>query len=405
MSSLRKNVSTLVVVQIISYLVPLLQVPYLTRTIGVELYGVYAYSLVLLQLANLVIDFGFNLYYPQLIATGRNNQHKIGELIYSCLIIKLLLFIPVTIIFGLLFLTNKNYSDFYLFFSISFLTIIGNAFTFVWLFQGLEKLYLYSRIMILTKIISLCLIVLFVKEKDDFIKIAIINSFQQIFVMLYCLYWTTFYLKIKIKKVKWKFVTIIAVRSFDFFFSRAFVAIYTSGCGLLIGYLGTASQMAVFSAAEQLYKSAQQVFNPVSQALYPYMVRTKNYSVFFKLLYASLAICIFGCTVGWIWGQSIINILYGAHFSDSYIILAILLVALIFNTMAVLLGYPALVPIGLAKIANRSVIYAGILQLLLFLLISTQSKQMLPIYVACSIVISEFFVMILRGYALVKGQR
>lgn len=405
MSSLRKNVSALVVVQIISYLVPLLQVPYLTRTIGVELYGVYAYSLVLLQLANLVIDFGFNLYYPQLIATGRNSKTKIGELIYSCLIIKLVIFIPVTMIFGLLFLTNNNYSDFYLFFLVSFLIVIGNAFTFVWLFQGLEKLYLYSRVMILTKISSLCLIVLFVKEKDDFINIAVINSLQQISVMLYCLYWTTFNLKIRIKIVKWKFINIIAFRSFDFFFSRAFVAIYTSGCGLLIGYLGTANQMAVFSAAEQLYKSAQQVFSPVSQALYPYMVRTKNYSVFFKLLYACLAISIFGCTVGWIWGQSIINILYGAHFSDSYVILAILLVALIFNTMAVLLGYPALVPIGLAKIANRSVIYAGVLQLFLFLVISTQSKQMLPTYVACSIVISEFFVMMLRGYALVKGRK
>lgn len=405
MSTLRKNMSALLVVQLISYLVPLLQIPYLTRTLGVDLYGVYAYSLVLVQLANLVVDFGFNLYYPQLIATGRNNKQQLGRLMYSCIVIKTLLLIPVIFLYILLFLTNSNYNDFSLFFLMSFLVVIGNSFTFVWLFQGLEKLYLYSRVIIVTKLLFLLVIFLIVRDESDFIKLSMVSAAQQLIVMLYCIYWFTFKLKITIRKVKWKVIKIIMLKSFDFFFSRAFVAIYTSGCGLLIGYLGTSSQMAMFSAAEQLYKSAQQVFNPVSQALYPYMVRTKNYSVFFKLLYACLAVCLLGCTIGWIWGQYIINILYGMHFSDSNVILEILLFALIFNTMGVLLGYPALVPLGLANIANRSVIYAGGIQLFLFFFISLQPKQYLPVYVAWSIVLSELFVMIFRGYALAKGRK
>ncbi|EJZ2267938.1 oligosaccharide flippase family protein, partial [Escherichia albertii] len=45
MATLKKNVISLGMVQIFIYIIPLLQFPYLTRTLGVDCFGVVAYSL------------------------------------------------------------------------------------------------------------------------------------------------------------------------------------------------------------------------------------------------------------------------------------------------------------------------------------------------------------------------
>ncbi|MCT4712313.1 oligosaccharide flippase family protein [Enterobacteriaceae bacterium H11S18] len=404
MASLKKNISSLVLVQLISYVVPLLQIPYLTRILGVDFFGIYAYSLVLIQFANLIVDFGFNLYFPQLVAGGRKKSQEIGRLVYSCCIIKTIILMPVLLAMVFLVNTNQVYSQHILFFTISFVMIIANAFTFIWLFQGLEKLYIYSRIAIVSKLLSLLFIFIVIKSPSDINKLAVINATQQIFVMAVFIYWALKVVRIRPVRVGLRYLKVIAAKSFEFFFSRAFVAIYTSGCGLLIGNLGSPAQMALYSTAEQLYKAAQQVFSPVSQALYPYMMRTKDYRVFYRLLIGCLVICMIGCMVGWVWGNEIIKLLYGEAFEPATNILNVLLFALIFNTMAVMLGYPALAPLGLSKVANKSVIYAGIVQLILFLIIALTSTNRLPINVAYSVLASESIVMLIRLTAL-KGKK
>lgn len=400
MATLKKNITGLVIVQLISYVVPLLQIPYITRVLGLELFGIYAYSLALIQVANLIVDFGFNLYFPQLVATGRKSQRQLGMLIYSSVLIKILLLLIVCIFYFSLVMFNSTYEHHIEFFAISFFSIVGNCFIFLWLYQGLEKLYIYSRVMIITKLVTLVLIFIFIKSKGNFNYLAVINAFQQIFVMMFSILFVFYKLRIKFVVVPKKMLKIIFINSFDYFFSRAFVAIYTSGCGVLIGNFGSAGQMAIYSAAEQLYKAAQQVFSPINQAIYPFMMRTRNYKVFFQFLYGSLAVCLAGCTVGWGWGPEIIQLLYGSKFEAAHIVLDILLLALLFNTAGVMLGYPALAPLGLSKVANRSVIYAGMVQIVLFIVITYLPVDNMHIYVAWSVVLSEFIVMVTRLIAV-----
>ena len=89
--SLKKNIMYLGVVQLFNYVVPLLQLPYLSRTLGVELFGIVTFSISMIQLINIVTDYGFNLYMSQKIAGGDNSAEKIGGFIYATTIIKTLL--------------------------------------------------------------------------------------------------------------------------------------------------------------------------------------------------------------------------------------------------------------------------------------------------------------------------
>ncbi|MFA0423118.1 oligosaccharide flippase family protein, partial [Vibrio sp. 10N.222.54.A1] len=57
-----KNIFMLFISQGVNYLVPLILVPYLVRTLGAESYGEFNLALSIILYGCLFIDFGFNLY-------------------------------------------------------------------------------------------------------------------------------------------------------------------------------------------------------------------------------------------------------------------------------------------------------------------------------------------------------
>ncbi|HCX7544895.1 oligosaccharide flippase family protein, partial [Escherichia coli] len=55
------NAVYLFVVQGVTYLVPLITLPYLVRVLGAQSYGVLSFSLAIIQYFILLTDYGFNL--------------------------------------------------------------------------------------------------------------------------------------------------------------------------------------------------------------------------------------------------------------------------------------------------------------------------------------------------------
>ena len=56
-----KNISSLFSLQMATYIIPLINLPYLVRVLGVEGYGYLGFSLAITQYANLIINYGFAL--------------------------------------------------------------------------------------------------------------------------------------------------------------------------------------------------------------------------------------------------------------------------------------------------------------------------------------------------------
>lgn len=403
MASLKKNVLYLFLIQLMNYGIPLLQVPYLTRVLGINNYGIYAYSLSLISICNIITDFGFNVYLPQKLAGRNSSLSLISRLLYSSSIIKFILLFPVTIIYFYLCFTRDIYIVHYDLFFLTYLILFLNAFSVVWYFQGIEKLYLYTRIFIISKIVSLVAIFFLVKNPDDLSKVSAINLFQSTFMFIYSFYFLMKLEKIRIIITRWKYIKCIFKANWGFFVSRIFATIFSSGCAVFLGYFGHAKELAIYSSAEQLYKAGQQIFSPINQALYPYMVRTKNYRVFFKFVLLTVLISILGLLFGVIFGKFIIESFFGSDFIDAYKVLIVLLAALIFNSLSMIFGYPALSPLGLSSKANYSVVNAGVLQVFIYIFIYFSSVQVTAISMALTIIFNELFVFSQRAYQLYIG--
>ncbi|TEA26532.1 oligosaccharide flippase family protein [Candidatus Schmidhempelia bombi] len=403
MASLKKNILSLFLVQIFHYIIPLLQLPYLSRVLGIELFGVMAFMLALIQFINVLTDYGFNLYIPQIVAGGRNSHQQVSILSSNIFTLKLGFSLVGYILFWAIILFNSSYAAYYDYALIVSLSIIGNALFPICIYQGLEKLTTISKMIISCKFLALLLVLILVKSPADFISIAIINTSQIILLTLIAfigLYKQKIILKMSfIHKIE---LIQLLINAFPFFISRLSVSLYTVGAGVFLGMFSTPIQVAYYNVAEQLYKASQQVFTPLYQALYPYMIRTKDYQVFFKVLFVAIVIAIIGAMMGFVWGKPILVFIFGENFAQAKSILDVFMATIVFNTLAVMMGYTALSPLGLAKYANRSVILSGMVQLCLLVFILCFIHNITGVIVASSILICELFTCLYRGRKFVN---
>lgn len=361
--SLKKNIINLFGTQVVSYLVPLLQYPYLSRVIGTDILGLYIFSISIINISNIITTFGFDIYVAKRIAEGENSKKDVSIFIFQTSVLKIiLLIIPLIIIFISKFSTSY-FEDNNILLLLIF-SVLVNTFNLVWLFQGLEKLYIYSRIIITTKIISLLLIFLIVKTKNDINLLFLITFFQYLLSVLLCFFYC-YKSGYKIISSSLQSTVSLLINSFEYFLSRLGTSIYSTCGSFFLGlFSGSLHQVAIYGAAEQLYKAGVYTMTAISTPLIPYMARTKNYLVFYKVTILSIIMTLIGAFIGFFYGKDIIYLIYGNNLIDAYPILCIFMITIVISIIGIQFGYPALIPINKTKIANYSVIIAGIIQLL-----------------------------------------
>ncbi|AVL73311.1 oligosaccharide flippase family protein [Providencia rettgeri] len=393
---LKKNILNLFTNQIFSYIVPLLLLPYLSRTLDTNYFGLYIFSISTISIATIITNYGFDISIVKRIAEGENKVENISEFLFHINLIKTIIcFITLIIIFLILYNTNyyqHGNKDIY----IIMLSIFFSSFNLIWLFQGLEKIYLYSRITIITRIISMIAIVTLVKSPTDFSLLLKINLLQ-IFLSIILSYFIVHRWGIKLKYFHYKKAIVLFKESTEYFISRIGVTFYSSACGFFLGiFSGSLHQVAIYGAAEQLYRAGVYLMSAISSPLTPYMARTKNYEVFWKITAFTLVLSTLGALFGFLFGKQILGLIFGEEFSDSYIILNVFMIAIIISVLGMLFGYPALIPLNKTKVANFSVLYAGFLQLGIILVAYFLNIKFTALFIACSYLSCEIFVLLLR---------
>ncbi|MEO5990335.1 MAG: oligosaccharide flippase family protein, partial [Ferruginibacter sp.] len=116
--TLISNFVSLSALQGINLVLPLLILPYLVRVLGMELYGLIAFSTAFVYYFQVITDYGFNLTATREISIHRKNSLKVSEIYNSVMIIKLVLlvlslFILSFIVFSFDKLSN-NYEIYFL---------------------------------------------------------------------------------------------------------------------------------------------------------------------------------------------------------------------------------------------------------------------------------------------------
>lgn len=395
--SLKKNIVNLFFVQVVSYIVPLLQLPYLSRVFGEDIFGLYVFCYSIILFCFVLTNYGFETYLPQKVASEKISGKELNVIFTQTLVIRVFLLGISFLIILLFYIFNHHLNGRLDLILAIALCIIGNAFSFLWLYQSKELIYIYSRISVGTKIFSMALIYFFVKSEDDIFFALFYIGVGNLLSLIISYFFLVKKFNIKIEKIKLHDVLSLAKSCFEFFVSRISVAFYAVAGGMILGsFSDSLGEVAIYGAAHQLYAAGVYAMSALSTPLLPYMARTKNYQVFFKITAAALLLTMIGSAIGIFFGDFIIMLVFGEKLIEAKPVLDVFMVTIFFSVLGIHFGYPALQPLNKVRVANMSVIVAGCVQVVLISLMVIFKLPMTAVYIAVVYLLCDMCMSIYR---------
>lgn len=395
------NFLSLGALQIFSYVIPLITLPYLSRVLGVEKFGVVFFALAFMAYFNILIDFGFGMSATREIAVNRHNNKSISNIFNSVITIKMLLVLLSFFVLVLTIIFIPKIRENYIVFLLSFLMCVGNAIYPVWFFQGMERMKYITFLNILSKTIFLVLIFIFVKQQSDYIIVPLLNSLGFLVAGLIGFYFAVKEFGISLYIPRLSTIKQHFKYSSEFFMTQVSVSLYTNTNTVCLGFVGSEFMVGLYVAAEKIYSAINGLKAPLVTSLYPFVTRNKDIKLYRKIFKLAILVSFIVSCFAFIFAKDIITIFYGTEMTEAYKVLRIFCVLFFVNVPSVLLGYPLLGALGHTHETNWSVVYSSIFHLIgLVILISIHG---LTIYtMAYMVLLTTSFELLMRVIPVVK---
>lgn len=396
-----KNFSYLSALQIFNLLIPFITYPYLIRILGIEEYGLLAFSQAIVSYFALLVGYGFNIIGTIEVSKHRTNKHKLSEVLTSIFISKLILLIIsfVLLYFSLIFLEKST--DHKLVFYLSMWFCIYDLIFPGWYFQGLEKMKWVTIISLIMRLSTISLIFLFIKLPSDYIYVPVFNGLGAMLAGCTAQYLIIFRDHIKFTTPKFHTIKYYFSQATPIFISNLSTTAVTSTAKVLIGIKLGMSEIAYFDIAEKLLnllKMPQFIF---TQILLPkiskdkdisFVLKLRNYSFFFNL--SILIVTIFLL-------PNILTFLGGSQLIPGLSATIIMLMCLPFSALMSVYSVQLLISFGFSMLYTKIIILSGISYLsILFLLDFTIGYTLITFSTTTLLV--EVFTVIISHLACVR---
>lgn len=269
-----ENFASLTTLQGISYILPLIILPYLIRVIGLEHFGLIAFAQSLAQYFMILTDYGFSLSATRKIALCREEKEKVCAIFSSVMTVKLILATLSFLILLLLVNFIPKFKNDWLVYVLSFGSVIGNTLFPTWYFQGIEKMRYIFAINITGGIIYIFSIFMFVKTPGDYLFVPFINSFFFLTTGVLGLY--VVFRKFKVGFIRQTYGDIRQElkAGWDIFISIVAINAYTTTRVFAVGLLTNNTLTGYYSIGERVANAIQTFpLDSFSQAIFPRLTK------------------------------------------------------------------------------------------------------------------------------------
>jgi PST family polysaccharide transporter len=267
------NFISLVILQLINYVLPLLLIPYLIRVLGIEGFGIYSFIFAIVMYGVKMSDYGFELSATYHISLHREEPKKINEIFSSVFMIKfaIALFYLIAILLAILFVEKLFIYKELLF--CSFGIFWGYILFPVWFFQGIEKMRYIMLLNSLSKFLFIVSVFLFVKESDDLYLLLLLNSIATLIVGLMAFFIAIKQFDIQLTWQSWEKVSFYLKDGWYIFTSKIAVEFYTTVNIIILGFFVSPLMVGYYAIAEKLIHAIGSLLNPLVRTVYPYLVK------------------------------------------------------------------------------------------------------------------------------------
>lgn len=392
--NLFKNAFSLLIIQFSNYIAPFLVIPYLSRLLGVDGFGLSAILLSISGMLIVLIDYGFNLSATAVVAGIRDQLPRINQLLSSVLIVKLMItVITLAGLFGGAELIVDGGMSNFLIFSYA-MVLFGQSLQMIWLFQGIERMKNITYVQVALKLVYVLLVFALVQEESDIEYVIFALGISNLLAGALCT-WLIYRNGFSYARTNLKQVLHEVNYGAGFFMSRVSVAVYSQASVFVVGSFSGNIQAGLYGGCEKLYQAAQSVISPIINALYPYLVNNKDQRFFFKLVASLTLVLILGCA-GCIWlAEWIVTFFLGDEFIVAADVFRVFMCIVPISFVSMCFGYPAFALIDRVKVTNITVILGSIFHLAALVLLGL-FENISAINVALVILVTETLVLLLR---------
>ncbi len=265
-----RNFTYLFINQFFNLIVPLLVFPFLLKTLGLELFGLYSFAYSATLFCFMFCDYGFNFSGSKYIAINKLDIQKRDTAFSTIVTLKGLIAIVISILwiaFVFYYPIFKNNINFGLLF---LGMILGNAINLQWFFQGIEKLGWYSTINSVIKLASNIVILVMVNSAADINLIPLIYSIAFILTGL-----ITYVIAIYSEKISFISSSINTFKQFlkegfDYFITISTTSLVFNGTIIILSFFEKSILIiGAFAALDRIIKILVSIYVPYSTAMYP----------------------------------------------------------------------------------------------------------------------------------------
>ena len=368
--SLGKNAILNLVRVIFSLLFPLITFPYISRTVGPEGYGKVNYCISIVSYFTLIASFGVTDYASREGARLRDNTNKLARFCNQVFSINLVVTIFTSILYFLFILNSKSLANYKILLLVEGIQLIILPFTIEWFYTIFEDFSYITIRSIVLQLVSLGLLIFFVKRNSDYYKYALIlvlsSSGGSVFNFIHSR-----------KILKLHFTTQLEMRKhikpmLILLGHSVALTVYVSSDITMLGLFCDDYDVGIYSAASKIYLIIKQLLNAITIVAVP---RLSNYlgnkdvinydnllGKLIKYVFAFVCPCVVGVAC---LSNQIMSVIGGNEYIKAGQPLFILSFALFFAVFACLLTQGVLLPRKLEKYILSGSICSAIINLLL----------------------------------------
>lgn len=338
------NFFYLSLLKVLSFVFPLITLPYLTRVIGVEKFGAIAFATAVIVIVETVVDWGFNYTATRDAARSRENIDVVSQIFSEVIFSKLtLMVICFVLLFSVLplFSISKEYE---LLLLLTFAYIPGHILFPEWLFQAFEHMKYITILNVLSKLIFTVLVFVVIRKQSDYVYQPLLVACGYLVSGIIAIY-----ILIKRYGVYVKFPSIKPIvnrlkSSTNMFVSLIVPNLYNNFSVILLRTYCGEGATGIYSGGEKFHGIVDQLTQVLSRTFFPFLARHKEkHSVYVKItgvIALVMSLLMFLCA------DLFVDIFLTPNFSDSAYVIRILALSPIFMFLANSYGTNYLVLVG-----------------------------------------------------------
>jgi len=405
--SIKRNYLFNLVVTVINVGYPIISFSYIARIFGPQVYGSVVFAASFAAYFALVACLGLPVYGSREIARVRDDSRRLDTLYSELLLINALSSAFFFLCYlALFFFVHKIQEDVPLFVLFG-LSIILNAFSIDWLFQGLENYAVIALRNFIFRSLSLVLIFVLIHKKADYLQFAAISVISTLGTNVMNVIASRKHVRLSFSglDVRRHVRPLLAIAG-----TVIMVSIYSNFDNVLLGFLADDTNVGYYGAAARIVRIVVYCITAIGAVVIPrysYYIEKKMHEEYDTLARKSIRLMYllaFPAMVGlFILAPTIVHVLAGSQFNHAISTVRIIVPIIIIIGLSNYIGWQVLFPRGKEVLLFFATSCAALIDIVLNLVLVGHFKNNGTAVALVAAETTVLIIVVVRGWKLIPG--